>query len=295
MPSQTITTNGTGLYVTPPDVFADYRSYYANAMGAAVTMGSGVTTETTLDFQAQAPEQLTGTAFENALARNQRMAQYPEADRSASPSSINATEPSFNLSLGAYMRLVYENMSAAESATRKGKAKIVEEPSRSMLKRVTVEVEELDLADPRQKLASEAEALLGYQPLRRELRAPGTLRRALAKLEITVFDEASVNRYKEQMADHYRTNNKMLAPTWRLTKLREYKQPVPEFVLQKAIEIKRELPEAEFYIDQLAVDPFLIVSLVEIADHAINCERELDSETAAYVEVWAEPKFEATM
>jgi hypothetical protein len=84
-------------------------------------------------------------------------------------------------------------------------------------------------------------------------------------------------------------------PTWRLMKLRSYTAPVPEFVLQKAIEIKRELPEAEFYVDQLAIDPFLIVSLVDLADWSTNKDRKLDPETAAYVEVWSEPKFEATM
>jgi hypothetical protein len=171
----------------------------------------------------------------------------------------------------------------------------VEEPSREMLKRVEVNLQDLDLSDPRQKLATEAEALLGYTPLRQELRTPGTLRRVLAKLEITILDEASVDAYKKQMVEHYESHGKMVMPTWRLTRLRAYAEPVPEFVLQKAIEIKRELPEAEFYIDQLAVDPFLIVSLKEITDWSINRERKLDPETAAYVEVWGEPKFEATM
>ena len=174
--------------------------------------------------------------------------------------------------------------------------RIVDEPSREMLERVAVTVPEIDLNDPRTKLATEAEALLGYTPLRKVMRTPGTLKRVLAKLEITILDEASVNRYKAQMVEHLRTSNKMQMPTWRLTQLKEYTQPVPEFVLMKACQIKRELPEAEFYIDQLAVDPFLIVSMSAIKDYANNMRsRELDAETQAYVEVWAEPKFEAEL
>ena len=175
---------------------------------------------------------------------------------------------------------------------------VVDEPSRDMLQRVPVEVQNLDLTDPRQKLASEAEALLGYTPLRQELRTPGTLKRVLAKLEISVLEEKGVSAYKKQMAEHYSTSGKMFDPTWRITPLKDYRQPVPEFALQKAIEIKRELPEAMFYVEQLAIDPFLIVTLNPLQDFMSpwnTLKRALDPETAVYVEAWSEPKFEATM
>ena len=175
---------------------------------------------------------------------------------------------------------------------------VVDEPSREMLQRVPVEVQNLDLTDPRQKLATEAEALLGYTPLRQELRTPGTLKRVLAKLEIQVLEEKGVSAYKKQMAQHYSTSGKMFDPTWRITPLKDYRQPVPEFALQKAIEIKRELPEAMFYVEQLAIDPFLIVTLNPLQDFMSpwnTLKRTLDPETAAYVEAWSEPKFEATM
>jgi hypothetical protein len=175
---------------------------------------------------------------------------------------------------------------------------VVEPPSREMLTRVPVDIENLDLTDPRQKLATEAETLLGYTPLRQELRTPGTLKRVLAKLEISVLEEKSVFAYKKQMAQHYSTSGKMLDPTWRITSLKNYGQQVPEFVLQKAVEIKRELPEAMFYVEQLAIDPFLIVTLKPLNDYVSShntLKRVLDAETAAYVEVWSEPKFEATM
>ncbi len=174
----------------------------------------------------------------------------------------------------------------------------VEAPERTMLKRLPVEVEAMDVNDPRKKLATEAETLLGYLPLAKELHTPGMLKCALAKLEITVLEEKSVFAYKKQMAEHYRTTDKLEDPTWRVTPLKEYTEPVPEFVLQKAVEIKRELPEAMFYVEQLAEDPFLLVTLHALADfvsHERTLARELDPETAAYIEVWSEPKFEAMM
>jgi hypothetical protein len=174
--------------------------------------------------------------------------------------------------------------------------KIVEEPSRGMLTRVKVEADDVDLSDPRRKLAAEAEALLGYTPLRKEMKIPGRLRQVLAKLEIDIFDQEKVDSYKAQMADHYRTAGKMFDPTWRITPLSSYAKPVPEFVLAKAVEIKRELPEANFYIDELAIDPFLIVSMGTLPDFVVNQpSRHLDTEMAVYVDTWSEPKFEATI
>jgi hypothetical protein len=163
-------------------------------------------------------------------------------------------------------------------------------PSRDILKRVVVAAEDLDT--PAKQLATDAEALLGYRGLRKHLKVAGRLRAVLAKLEIEILDQKSVDEYKRQMVAHMK--GKMSAPTWRVTPLRGYTQPVPEFALQKACEIKRELPEAEFFIDQLAVDPFLIVALDQPQDFPQNVKtRGLDPEIAAYVEVWDEPKFEA--
>lgn len=168
-------------------------------------------------------------------------------------------------------------------------AEPVAAPSRATLTRVPA----VDLAVPCDQLAVEAEMLLGYAPLLQHTCTPGRLRRALAKLEIEVLDQASVDAYKKQMVQHYASHKKMLDPTWRVTSLREYRQPVPEYVLAKAVSIKKELPEAEFYVDQLAVDPFLIVSLTLVKDTWTNvASRELDAETQAYIEVWDEPKFE---
>ena len=166
----------------------------------------------------------------------------------------------------------------------------IDAPDRSTLVRTPSST--LTLDDPRTCLAMEAEALLGYAPLRTDCGAPGALKATLARLEIDILDEASVDAYKAQMVQHYRSHGKMADPTWRLTDLREYAQPVPEHVLAKACSIKKALPQAQFYVDQLAVDPFLIVSLAPIADHWTNRARRLDPDTQAYLEVWDEPKFE---
>ena len=174
------------------------------------------------------------------------------------------------------------------------KAEKVAAPSRSMLKRVPVVLEDIDLKAEDAQLAADAEALLGYTPLRVHVGAPGRLRRALAKLEIDILDEKSVDKYKRQMVEHYRTHQKMSDPTWRLRPLRGCLDQVPKFALRKAVTIKRELPEAEFYVDQLAVDPFLLVALRPITDHWHNVKsRDLEPEMQAYIEVWDEPGFES--
>lgn len=71
-----------------------------------------------------------------------------------------------------------------------------------------------------------------------------------------------------------------LFPTWERVALAEYGEEVPLYVLRKAVEIKKRLSDAEFYIEQHAKDPFLIV----------RCGGE-----EHYVEVWQEPRFEAPL
>lgn len=70
---------------------------------------------------------------------------------------------------------------------------------------------------------------------------------------------------------------------WASDSLPEYRQPVPEFVLQSALDIKARCPQAEFFVEQLLVesrprDPFLVVYVPE-------------SVTRYYIEVWNEPSF----
>jgi len=64
-----------------------------------------------------------------------------------------------------------------------------------------------------------------------------------------------------------------------------YTDPIPEFALAHAVALKKELPSASFYVDQLQCeevdmkpDPFLVMEYMG---------------TLFYVDVWEEPSFEA--
>ena len=213
-------------------------------------------------------------------------------DRTVMPDMITMDELSARDVHARMLQYMYGSGGVAMQAP--AKVKKVDAPSRSMLKRVPVVLEDIDLKAEDAQLAADAEALLGYTPLRVHVGAPGRLRRALAKLEIDILDEKSVDKYKRQMVEHYRTHQKMSDPTWRLRSLRGCLDQVPKFALRKAVTIKRELPEAEFYVDQLAVDPFLLVALRPITDHWHNVKsRDLEPEMQAYIEVWDEPGFES--
>jgi hypothetical protein len=159
----------------------------------------------------------------------------------------------------------------------------ITKPTRVELEPVTVI--DLDLA----QLATDAKKELGYSVLQ-EVLTSDALANVLRTLEIDPFDMAEVNKYKEAMrkkwhrkpADegyHYEAN-------WNLRPLAGYDQPVPEFVLEKALEVKRAFPNVTLEVDTLMlrtykevpVDPFLVVSY--------GRERY-------YIEVWDEPEFEA--
>ncbi len=65
--------------------------------------------------------------------------------------------------------------------------------------------------------------------------------------------------------------------SWILISLEQYRQPIPEFALYSAVELKKLCPEAVFYIDELPnLDPFLVV--------------EYKGEYY-WIEVWDEPGF----
>lgn len=71
--------------------------------------------------------------------------------------------------------------------------------------------------------------------------------------------------------------------SWKVTPLKGYAEPVPEFVLLQAVKLKEVLPDVEFFVHQFVqnkkvLDPFLVV-------------RHGDEEH--FIAVWDEPKFEA--
>lgn len=149
--------------------------------------------------------------------------------------------------------------------------------------------------DERGHFALEVEKILGYSVLRKAVAIPGKLHRALDALEIDVYVPATVEAYKEKMRLHHQTeldneavkaiqlsNGRVNRPkfcSWRTTELSMYVKPVPEYVLRKCVQIKRAIPEAQFFVEELTTteDPFMVVRV---------------GEESAYIEVWDEPKFE---
>lgn len=171
-------------------------------------------------------------------------------------------------------------------------------PATSML--LTADVAEADLSNSRVGLALEVEDLLGYTPLRTDVKAPSRLLRALAELEIDTFKMETVDAYKLQMQQHFHAKAKERNDerqrgmsfgwietdvAWRKVDLGTYKQPVPEHILRKCVQIKKAIPGATFQVDELrdqsrVVDPFMVVTLAG---------------EGAYFEVWDEPKFEESL
>jgi len=154
-------------------------------------------------------------------------------------------------------------------------------------KMATMTIEKLTRAIPEWKeitdaaylqLADEAEKLLGYGVLKATLHKP--LAKALATLEIAVLDAAQVERYKNKKEDEATDDD--MDGEWYPYEIGDYTQPIPEFVLAKALEIKKAVPEVNLHIEQIKLkpDPFLVATL--------------DSE-CYYIEVWEEPEFEGRL
>ncbi len=139
------------------------------------------------------------------------------------------------------------------------------------------------------ELAEKAKTVLGYSVLRNRT----LLRDVLCELEIEVLDPKIVKKYMEEVA---RSKNGVLGGDWRwgaLT-LAKYTEPVPEFVLNKAIQVAERLeelylkPQMELRVHyftnddrEVYPDPFLSVKLGFYSGYEMY-----------YIEVWDENKFE---
>lgn len=141
-------------------------------------------------------------------------------------------------------------------------------------------------------LAGEAETLLGYSTLRRHVNAPGPLAATLLALEITVLNHGEVKRYKEYMQHELKNKLSDVQDCWWTTAaISDYMEPIPEFVLRKAVAVKKRLPNVTFSIDYLRVgfksaDPFLI---------AAHWSKNRETKEEYIIEVWDEPEFEAKL
>jgi hypothetical protein len=157
----------------------------------------------------------------------------------------------------------------------------------------TVEIKVADIGDLTEELAYDADVLLGYTGLRKQLGLAGPLGKVLVELEIKPFDKEQVEAYKDQAesakvkeiqatVDRHHQFDVYRHVNWVESPLRGYEGQVPQFVLDRARSIKKKLPGVEFLVDALtvdevALDPFLVAVLGD--------ERYV-------VSVWDEPDFE---
>lgn len=167
----------------------------------------------------------------------------------------------------------------------------VKEPKVVPLKRAPLLTEDQVGRNLRAQLASKAEMLLGYTTLKENVRVAGELGKVLLELDIEPFTKDSVERYKKSKMTKitYRRNWTNVTETrkWTRHPISGYSKPIPEFVLNKAVQIKEKLPDVQFLIDELGTvrrlkkiqppDPFLVAVL---------------GNEEYYIEVWDEPKFE---
>lgn len=144
-----------------------------------------------------------------------------------------------------------------------------------------------------EELAYDADVLLGYTVLRKELGVAGPLGRLLDELGIKPYDTTLVEAYKEQAHEeraeelfaaggfHFKYDASRQV-VWVLHNLRGFEQKVPDFALDLARSIAKRIPEVTFEVDALEIrsvfgDPFLWAKLGD--------ERYC-------IAVWDEPDFE---
>ena len=144
--------------------------------------------------------------------------------------------------------------------------------------------------------ANEAKSMLGYVP-KKEARPPEALLLAstLNRLGIEVLNKKQVRSYviekaiensKAIIEEELSMENRFRLDCFvgyavQKAKISDYTRQIPEHILSRAIEIKRELPDAEFHVLSIErdPDPFLIVELGDFREWF-------------FVGVWAEPRFE---
>lgn len=159
-------------------------------------------------------------------------------------------------------------------------------------------------------LAGDAEKVLGYSLLRQSLDEPREqpeLLKVLGELGIEILNKAQVVTYMRQRLvdrtiemmgewekgepDPLRSWTSFSGPSWASTDIAKYKEPIPEFVINKAVQIKQALPQAGICIVHLTEDkdPFLKVTLGK--------QDEWNDKVgeAYFIEVWEEPKFEGRL
>lgn len=130
-----------------------------------------------------------------------------------------------------------------------------------------------------ESLAKKAKEVLGYMVLEYDLSTK--LAETLKGLDIEILDREQVDDYKQALEVTQRGALIGRESKWEKFHIDMYPRPIPEHVLNKAIQIKERLPSVDFFVDELRSnripDPFLLVKL---------------GREEYYIEVWDEPKFE---
>lgn len=144
------------------------------------------------------------------------------------------------------------------------------------------------LTEASKQLGREAAELLGYKVIAARSAQEHVLE-VFKKLGFEPLDEQKVLEY--QKARQQRENARLQelsrvrgwhqgSAQWTSAELSKYSLPVPEFVLSRCIELKREIPEAQFFVEFMIYvrnDPFV---------------RMLVGSGSYYLDVWEEPEFE---
>lgn len=142
----------------------------------------------------------------------------------------------------------------------------------------------VEVPDEIMELARKSRIVLGYKLMHGLVTKPKSLREVLRELDIQPYSAKSVENYKaervEKLAAKLRKHG--MRAVWQRSAIPAYHQPIPEFVLHKAIQLKEALPSVVLDVEYLTrqeidPDPFLVASF--------GNERY-------YIEVWDEPKFE---
>lgn len=147
----------------------------------------------------------------------------------------------------------------------------------------------------------QAKALLGYAPGASSDPTEGhdALYMTLQSLEMEILDWHDVMAYQAQeigkavdrlvkrelQSDEYSERILSWPPRWAEFEISKFTEHVPNHILQKAVEIKRSLPECEIRVQRLdqSCDPFL-VAVVKVGQY--NVEKRY------FIDVWDEPGFE---
>lgn len=147
---------------------------------------------------------------------------------------------------------------------------------------------------PEPSLMEDVKEILGYGRPTPQEPAVSALRLALAEQEIDILDWKQVHLYqleqlfKEDMeskkrdlasAREFDGQEKWFGRQWAQVEISKYTGTIPEYVLRKALQIKKACPEAELIVEHLTEtpDPFLIARV----------KKDWKYE-AYYVEVWDE-------